>query len=261
MEHVFNSVAGRVTCLTDGVMSFAPEVFAALPGAERDALLAAAGETDIRTEFNCFLLEQPGAAPILIDAGCGVLMGDKAGALAGQLAERGIAPGAVERIIFTHLHRDHVGGALDGERAVFPNAEIVMLDAEKAFWQGKLDQPGGVLIAAYEGRIRTVSDADEIVPGVLAWHLPGHTPGHMGLRIGDDLVIVADILHAELLQLPHPELSPIYDTDGGQGAETRRAAMAEIAARDLVYGGGHQLSPEKFGRLRPAGQGFAKIAP
>ncbi len=258
---VHDSSAGRVTCLTDGAMSFAPEVFAALPEAERDALLAAAGESEIRTEFNCFLLEQPGAAPVLIDAGCGPLFGDKGGALAGQLADRGIAPEAVEKVIFTHLHRDHVGGALDGDAAVFPNAEIIMLDVERGFWQGKTDQPGGVLIAAYEGRIRTVSDGDEILPGVHAWHLPGHTPGHMGLRIGDDLVIVADILHAELLQLPHPEVSSIYDTDGAQGAETRRAALAEIADNDLVYCGGHQLGPQKFGRLRRAGQGFEKVAP
>lgn len=260
MAERFDSTAGRVTCLTDGAASFAPEIFADLPAAEQDRLLAAAGESEIRTEFNCFLLERPGAAPVLIDAGGGALMGDKAGALAGQLADRGIAPAAVGQIIFTHLHRDHVGGALDRDRAVFPNAEVVMLDAEHEFWRGT-DDNGGVLIAAYDGRIRPVADGDEIAPGIVAWHLPGHTPGHMGLRVGDDLVIVADILHAEILQLPHPELSPVYDVDGAQGAATRRAALAEIADRNLVYGGGHQLGPRKFGRLRHAGQGFEKIAP
>lgn len=260
MTAFYDSNAGRVTCLTDGAASFAPEIFADLPVAEQDRLLAAAGEAEIRTEFNCFLLEAPGQPLTLVDAGGGALMGDKAGALAGLLAARGIAPGAVERIVFTHLHRDHVGGALEGDRAVFPNAEVVMLDVEKDFWQGT-DENGGALIAAYEGRIRTVADGDEIAPGIVAWHLPGHTPGHMGLRLGGDLVIVADILHAEILQLPHPDLSPVYDVDGAQGAATRRAALAEIADRDLVYTGGHQLGPMKFGRLRRAGQGFEKIAP
>lgn len=261
MTESYDSTAGRLTCLTDGAASFAPEIFADLPVADQNALLSAAGEAEIRTEFNCFVLEQPGEAPVLIDAGGGALMGDKAGALAGLLADKGIAPEAVGTIIFTHLHRDHVGGALDGDKPEFPNAEAVMLDVERDFWQGKSDQPGGMLIAAYEGRIRTVSDGDEILPGVRAWHLPGHTPGHMGLRIGDDLVVVADILHAELLQLPHPEVSPIYDTDGAQGAATRRAALEEIADNGLVYVGGHQLGPQKFGRLRRAGQGFEKTAP
>ena len=261
MAEFHENATGRLTCLVDGGLSFPREVFSDLADDALNALLSAAGESEIRTEFNTFLLDMPGQPLTLIDAGCGALFGDKGGALAGQLAERGIAPGSVERIIFTHLHRDHVGGALDGDAAVFPNAEIIMLDVEKDFWNGKTDQPGGMVINAYANRIRTVSDGEEIVPGVTAWHLPGHTPGHMGLRIGDDLVVVADILHAEVLQLPNPDLSPIYDVDGAQGAATRRAALAEIADRNLVYTGGHQIAPRKFGRLRRAGESFEKIEP
>lgn len=255
----FDSALGRVTCLVDGEMVFGPEVFPSVAQDRMAALLSAAGETEIRTEFNAFLLEVPGQPLTLVDAGCGVLFGPNGGRMMGLLAARGIAPGDIERVIFTHLHGDHVGGALEGDRAVFERAEILIHKDELTRWTGT-GRPGEALLQAYGGRIQPVSDAQDLSPGLVIWHLPGHTPGHMGLRLADDLVIVGDILHGEVLQLTDPAIATMYDDDAELAAQTRSAALEEIATRGVVYCGGHQLGPHKFARLQRDGAGYRKDA-
>ena len=55
------------------------------------------------------------------------LVGTTADSAASQLEARGISPAAVDTIVATHLHLDHVGAFVD-----FPNAEIVAPAAEFA---------------------------------------------------------------------------------------------------------------------------------
>lgn len=259
MNQVYDCALGRVTCLVDGAKVFGAEVFPSVEPDYRLALLGAAGETEIRTEFNAFLLELPGQPLTLVDVGCGQLFGPDAGKLAGLLAAQGIAASDVERVIFTHLHGDHVGGTLDGDTLVFPNAEMLVHKDELTRWWGT-GRPGDLFQSVYAGRIQPVGDAQELSPGIVTWHLPGHTPGHMGLRLADALVIVGDIMHAEVLQLPDPQIASMYDDDPEVGRASRLAALAEIADRGLVYAGGHQLGPAKFGRLKRQGKSFVKVA-
>lgn len=249
----------QVSCLTDGQGSFAPEVFPELSEIECKARLAAAGEADIRTEFNAFLIEGDGVLT-LVDAGYGALAGAKGGRVLGLLADMGVAPAQIGRLVFTHLHGDHCGGALGDGGLVFPNAEVVMHPAEAQHWQGS-DTPGGRVLAALGGRIRLLDDGQEVAPGLTFWHLPGHTPGHSGLRVGNGLVLVADIVHSEALQLQDPHCCTKYDVDPALARETRRRAMDEVAQRGLVCAGGHLLGPDKFARLVVVGQGYAKVAP
>lgn len=255
----FDSALGRVTCLVDGETVFGPEVFPAVAEDRMAALLNAAGETEIRTEFNAFLLELPGQPLTLVDAGCGTLFGPRGGRMAGLLAAQGITPGDIERVIFTHLHGDHVGGAIEGDRAVFERAEILIHQDELPRWWDT-GRPGETLQELYGGRIQPVSDGQELSPGLVSWHLPGHTPGHMGLRLADDLLIVGDIVHGEILQLADPEIATMYDDDAELATQSRVAALEEIAARGVVYCGGHQLGPQKFGRLQRDGAGYRKVA-
>ena len=102
-----------------------------------------------------FLLEHPGAGPVLIDAGLhpsvavkpaeslgrvgalafrGIKM-DPGQALPAQLRERGIEPARVGTVVMTHLHVDHASGI-----AQFPDATFVVSRAEweAATTQGQL---------------------------------------------------------------------------------------------------------------------------
>ncbi|WP_370313960.1 MBL fold metallo-hydrolase [Sagittula sp.] len=246
----------EVLCLTDGSTVLPPEVFPALDADTRTARLAARGMEDITTAFNAYVLRHAGGID-LVDTGCGSLVGEGAGHMVRLMADLGIAPGDVDRIIFTHLHGDHVGGAFGDGGVVFPQAEVLMHRAEADHWRGK-DAPGGRMVAE-AGRLVLLEDGADLGHGMRLWHLPGHTPGHSGLRIGT-LAIVADIVHAEALQLPDPNLSPTYDVDPVQAAETRLAALSRVAAEGLVWSGCHMLGPQKFARLARDGDGFARVA-
>src|SRR5216684_4013122 len=81
-------------------------------------------------------LVNTGKQVILVDAGAGTWYGGGAlGRLVDSLRSAGYAPEQVDRILITHLHSDHIGGATtqDGKR-VFPNADVFVSKAESDFW-------------------------------------------------------------------------------------------------------------------------------
>ncbi|SPF80323.1 MBL fold metallo-hydrolase [Pseudoprimorskyibacter insulae] len=252
----FTTAGIEVFALKDGDTVFDETVFPDLDPVVRDSRLRAAGLSGIITEFNAFLLRHPDGACDLVDTGCGSTWGDAAGHLPARLAELGVALTDIRRVILTHLHRDHFGGLFDAEGGkVFPKAEIWLGRAEHARWHGS-GEGNAIVTEAYADQITLFDDGDEVAPNVRGWHLPGHTPGQMGLRIGSDLVLVADILHSFALQLPEPEVFAKYDADKPQGIATRKAALAEIAERGLVMASSHAIAGQKFVRLVVDGQGY-----
>jgi glyoxylase-like metal-dependent hydrolase (beta-lactamase superfamily II) len=254
---LFRTPEAEVFCLTDGGTDFGAEVFPSVDAPTLAARLAAVGDRTIRTQFNAFLIRQ-GAALTLVDTGCGILFGDKGGQLPARLSALGIAPTDIGTLVFTHLHGDHCGGALLDGAPVFPKARVMLHPAEHAYLQER-DAPAARVIAAYADRIQMVSDGQGVAPSVTAWALPGHTPGHIGLRIGAGLVIVGDIFHSAALQLPDPEVATIYDVDADLARQTRLRALSEIAAQELVFSGGHSVAPQSFARLLADGTGYRAV--
>ena len=125
----------EVTSLTDGGAEFTADLFPNATEAELNALIAAAGADKIETNFNAFLVKNAGRT-LLVDAGPRDLMGPTAGFLNDALVEAGVAPEDVTDIFFTHLHPDHIAGALTPEgAAVFANAEVKVSDADHDFWK------------------------------------------------------------------------------------------------------------------------------
>lgn len=254
----FQTGVAEVFCLTDGGTDFGAEVFPTVDPSTLAARLAAAGDSTIRTQFNAFLIRQ-GSAMTLVDTGYGALAGAKGGQLPARLAALGVTPADIGTLVFTHLHGDHCGGALLDAAPVFANARVMLHPAEQAHWQDR-DAPAARVIAAYADHIDLVTDGQAIADSVTVWALPGHTPGHIGLRIGAGLVIVGDIFHSAALQLPDPAVATIYDVDADVARQTRMNALAEIAARDLVFTGGHSVAPQVFARLVADGTGYRAIA-
>lgn len=245
----------EVICLTDGDTVFGGSVFDGCAEEVQAARLAAAGLPEIRSQFNVYLLRHAGGID-LVDTGCGTHFGDKAGRLGGLLSTLGVSVEDIDRLILTHLHRDHVGGAMQDGALVFSRAQVLMHRAEAAFWQGK-DGPAGDLLATVMPEL--LDDRADLGQGIWLQHLPGHTPGHSGLRIGG-LMLVADIVHSEALQLPDPSLSSIYDTDPQLAAHARQAALKLVADEGLIWSGSHMLGPRKFARLQAEGAGFKRVA-
>lgn len=117
-------------------------------------------------------------------------------------------------------------------------------------------------IAPYAGRMeRLTRNGEVILPGVMAEELPGHTPGHTGLRIAsgaDQLLIWADIIHFPHLQLQETHWGLSFDVDVDRGIATRRRTF-DMAASDRLLVCGMHVNFPGFGHLStngPTGYAF-----
>ena len=79
------------------------------------------------------LLVNTGSKLVLIDTGTAGQVASTAGSMMANLAVAGVDPKAIDTIVISHFHPDHIDGikTKDGEK-VFPNAEIRVPEPE---WQ------------------------------------------------------------------------------------------------------------------------------
>ncbi len=257
----------EVISLTDGGAEFGAELFPNATEEQLNALIAAAGAEKIETNFNAFIVRNAGRT-LLVDAGPRDLFGPTAGFLNDAMAEAGVASDDVTDIFFTHLHPDHIAGAITAEgAAVFANAEVKVSDIDHDFWKTgdftdeTLQQWAGLAnmaLDAYGDRVSTISGEAEIIPGVTMQMMPGHTPGHAGFRVddgGEGFVHLGDMVHAEKIQLANPDISIAFDIDADTARATRKSGLDMVATDGLACSGGHMLRPT-LGRLERAGSGY-----
>ena len=264
-----------VTTISDGGIALGHDPLIGIEKADYDAIMRAAfrNPDGFRSGVNAFLI-RTGDAVILVDAGTGGAFGPAVDNLPANLAATGTAPDDITHIVATHMHPDHVGGMAGDGGATFANAELVVHETERAFWSddgnfagaGKMMQgfaaaAQGVL-AAYGDRLRTFSADAEIAPGVTAMPLPGHTPGHSGLRIasGDDVLLIwADIVHVAPVQLARPGVAIGFDVDPELAIATRRGLLDQVATDGVRVAGSHIQFPGVVNIVRD-GEGYRAIA-
>ncbi len=260
-----------VTALSDGEVVLPLEVLLGVTAAEREAVLRAGGRRPpFQSSINVFLLQWPERS-VLVDTGTGKAFGDAAGRLPANLKAAGIAPDDIDAIAMTHLHADHFGGLLNdsGARA-FPNAELWVAETEMAYWQDdamKAAAPEERRGTFDMARTKTRPFADkmhrfqfgEIMPGLEAIALPGHTPGHTGYMLrsaGETLLIWGDVVHVPVLQAARPEVGTRFDTDPAQAIQTRLHTFERAVTEDLLVTGMHMSFPG-FARITRAGEAYA----
>jgi glyoxylase-like metal-dependent hydrolase (beta-lactamase superfamily II) len=120
-------------------------------------------------------------------------------------AALGIDMDAEQTIVVSHAHYDHIGNL-----AQFPNARIVIAQAEYDFWASSLaeraqfrwsteDEELEALRRAHdEGRVQTFSGSLELAPGVELLEVGGHTPGQAVVRVSTsegDVLLASDAVH------------------------------------------------------------------
>ena len=258
-----------VTALSDGVLAAPLDVVLGLDTAEVERLAGKQAGEPLHIAVNAFLLERAGKYA-LVDTGSGNTMGPTLGKLADNLRASGVAPERIETIFLTHLHPDHSNGLVDDAgNAIYPNAELVLHEAEAAFWLDRDEASGAterirrniakaaVTTRPYRARMRTVREG-EAVPGVSAVLLAGHTPGHTGWLIQsgkDGLLIWGDVVHLASIQIQRPDTGLIYDVDPQAACATRRRMLDRVAADKLKVAGAHLDFPG-FGGIVRRGAGF-----
>ncbi|MEF2268549.1 MBL fold metallo-hydrolase [Janthinobacterium sp. LS2A] len=255
-----------ITAISDGHLSASLDLLSNIDVMHASKLQQDAGVNDPSSiHINCYLVRGRGRT-ILIDAGAGGFK-QWGGKLKVNLALAGVQPSDIDTILLTHAHPDHVGGLLyaSGE-AAFPDAQLVVHQHEVSFWEddGNLSRAsdrarGNFLFARkvfekYREKMRLFTE-NEVLPGISAMPLPGHTAGHSGYRIesgGRSLLIWGDIVHFPQIQIARPDVSIAFDQDPLLSAATRSTLLDVVSADNILIAGMH-LGELGFARIRRKG--------
>ncbi len=227
------------------------------------------GPTTWRVNVGCYLLQSEGHN-ILVDTGIGAAGGTVAlslkapggGRLIEKLGALGVAPEAVDTVVLTHPHRDHVGGTVQntgGQTCVaFPNARYVFSRADWDHFQKPETQaamPDGYVaevVTPLEGLgcLDLIEGEQPITGDVTAIPTPGHTPGHTCVLIssrGQGAIILGDSV-VNPVQITDPTCVFRFDMDPAAAGNTRSLLLERIETEGMIAIGGHFPAPG-FGKL------------
>jgi glyoxylase-like metal-dependent hydrolase (beta-lactamase superfamily II) len=171
------------------------------------------------------------------------------------LGRAGFDPAAIDIVVNTHLHFDHVGWNTkrDGDAWVptFPNARYLMPEADYRFFgpdgPPQTSTPQSPEDESNQQHVRTVfadsispvqdqielwSDNHQLSESLWLRPAPGHTPGAsvVWLDAGKPAVFVGDLTHCPV-QLHRPNDPCAWDEDFEAAAVTRKRVLTEAARR------------------------------
>ena len=262
-----------MTAVYDGVWNrpidekFVPNVaFAEVQKALSDSFLP----TDKLPVPFTALLVNTGARLVLLDTGTGgQFPGAAAGSLIENLAAAGIAPAAIDTIVISHFHPDHINGIKTKDDAlVFPNAEILVPAPEWTYWMddAKLSTaPDGLKTNFLNVRrvfknvkVQQYEPGKEVAPGVTSIAAYGHTPGHAAFAVASgsqSMLVLSDVTNHPWLFVRHPEWQAVFDVDGDMAAQTRKKMLDRAAADKMLVQGYHFPFPAS-GYIARRGSGY-----
>lgn len=240
-----------VTALLDLDMDYIP-IAEAFPGADAETLLAedvrygGVGHRGAwRLRVRAWVVDHPDGM-LLMDTGVGgpwspaMEWAASPGAMLEAMHEVGLDPTDVDAVAISHVHDDHIGGAV-GERG-YPTFADARHLIQRADWDwardratsGEVQQDRDIwerlLVPLQAAKVLDLVDGDVALTDRLELRLaPGHTPGHQTLKIassGEQLLLTADVFNHPM-QLANPARNGIADVDHENATETRRAMLRE----------------------------------
>ena len=182
---------------------------------------------------------------ILIDAGYGRN-------LSANLKYIEVTEEKVDVILLTHMHGDHIGGLLKDGKAAFPNAELYIAKAEHDYWISS-DNNKNIrdIVEAYKAKLHLFEPVDlgsdqNLFTGFQGIKAYGHTPGHTAFLIesgGSRTLVWGDITHANVIQIPCPEVTISFDVDPAKAKESRMKILEYVAKNKIRVAGMHIVFP------------------
>ena len=248
---------GRIELPNDGSI-----VAQGVPKAEVDALLRAAGLPAEPLELSVqALLVREGERVLLFDTGAGNASFVDGGRLPAALQAAGVTPQEVTDIFISHAHGDHVGGLLDAQGGpAFANAAVHLSQPEWAALQAEPSQQA--LAAAIAPRVQAFAPGSrDLVPGVSAVAVDGHTPGHSAYEITSGparLLYLGDTAHHHVISVQRPRWSIQFDGDAPLAEDSREALLARAADAGITIASPHFPYPG-LGRIERRDGGFAWV--
>ena len=268
----------EVTVFSDGALKAAkPDtIIVNQPFAEVQKALEAAHlpKDQIVNVFTPFVVNT-GKQVILFDTGFSDNGPPGVGGLAANMAAAGIDPKAIDVVIISHFHPDHIAGLRSkAGAAVYPNAEIMVPAGEWAFWndEGEASKAADVWKATFMHTkrvfgpiakdVKRYESGKELVTGVTSVDARGHSPGHSSLMIASGnakLFYIADATSHPVLNARNPEWHLWADMDKAMAVGTRKRLLDMAATERTPILGYHYPFPA-LGYIERRGTGYDFVA-
>jgi glyoxylase-like metal-dependent hydrolase (beta-lactamase superfamily II) len=238
------------------------------PSRIADALKSDFLGDEVETSHNSFLVNT-GDKLVLVDAGAGTLLGPHTGKLLSNLRAAGYRPEQVDEVYLTHMHTDHIGGLMAGDKRAFPNAVVRADKRDTDYWLSEENMRAAPAAAKrfFEasiaslspymeaGKLKTFEGGADLIPGIRARPAYGHTPGHTMYEVesnGERLLLWGDIVHVAAVQFADPTVTIGYDVDRVEAEREHWRIFDDAASNRYMIGGAHLPFPG-LGHVRKSG--------
>jgi glyoxylase-like metal-dependent hydrolase (beta-lactamase superfamily II) len=190
-----------------------------------------------------------------------------------RLKKAGVEPEAVDYVLMTHLHVDHVGWntRLAGDRWVptFPNAKYVFSRIEREYFTNPANhsdrnktsfiiQRDSITPIIKAGLAEEITiNGGEFIDGLAFHPTPGHSVDHASISLtsrGEWALFAGDTLHHPI-QVHRPEWNSIFDAAPEQARASRRWVLKFAAEHKATVFTTH-LPETSAGRVKPFNDGF-----
>jgi glyoxylase-like metal-dependent hydrolase (beta-lactamase superfamily II) len=223
----------------------------------------------VTNQFN-ILVVNTGKNLVLIDSGFGDNGPPTVGSLAANMQAAGIDPKAIDTVLVSHFHGDHISGIrAKAGAANYPNAEIMVPAPEWKFWNDASEQPKVIdafkpgfanVKRVFEPIAKDVKQFEygkELVPGITAVDARGHSPGHTAFIVASGngkLLVTSDTVNHQIL-IRNPEWSLWADMDAAM-AITARKKLLDMAAAEKMQIAAYHLPFPSTGFISKQGNGY-----
>ena len=204
------------------------------------------------------LAVRSGGRLIIVDTG----MREPDGTLLKDMEQKGVDREAVDIVVISHLHPDHVGWNLTDGSPTFPKARYLVPRVDWDHWTQPSVLPDAPHVSKQVMPLKDLNIMDLIEDGykitdeLSTVPTPGHTPGHISFVIssaGQRGYVLADVAHS-VAQAHYTDWSPAFDTDPDLARTTRHRVLDQLEADGSLVSSGHFPDPG-FGRFaRTAGR-------
>lgn len=220
-----------------------------------------------------------GSKLVAIDTGLGLgaytQSKGKLGQYQANLKAAGIDTNNIDVVIISHFHGDHINGLIGPDnRPIFANAEIMVPEAEWAFWmdesnvsklpepaKGQIKNPARVF-GALGDKVTKYQGKKDLVPGITSLFTPGHTHGHHSHIVSSGnstLLVQADVTAgAAMLFVRNPDWQFVFDSDKPLAVETRKKVY-DMASADKMMVQGYHLPFPAVGNVEKVGNGYRLV--